>query len=366
VRYPRCSTDRETAEKHNLEWVTPGHSLFEALRRHTLVLAQDAFAKGACFYSLVHETPARIDFYRARVVDGLGRVVHEQLFAVELRENNPPIIQEPGALSNLIPAPPATQLPSIAMSPEAVAWLNEHALRPFLDQVRQERQEEVDRIAAHVEVSLTELLQKVDEEIGKAAAEVEQNITGAEGRLAQAETRHADLLTRRDKRRRELERQRSLSLQAVERMVSVLILPHPERESPEVRNLRPNPETEATAMRVVMEHETAQGRHVYDVHEKNLGYDLTSPDLNSGELRLIEVKGIGDANGTVVLTPNELRVAQDRRDCYWLYVVTHCNTKPQLREPMKDPARFAWHEVTKVQHYWTDLKAIIVQDGAHS
>jgi len=206
----------------------------------------------------------------------------------------------------------------------------------------------------------------VDEEIGKAAAEVEQNITGAEGRLAQAETRHADLLTRRDKRRRELERQRSLSLQAVERMVSVLILPHPERESPEVRNLRPNPETEATAMRVVMEHETAQGRHVYDVHEKNLGYDLTSPDLNSGELRLIEVKGIGDANGTVVLTPNELRVAQDRRDCYWLYVVTHCNTKPQLREPMKDPARFAWHEVTKVQHYWTDLKAIIVQDGAHS
>ena len=34
-RYPRCSTDRETAEKHNLEWVTPGHPLFEAVRRHT-------------------------------------------------------------------------------------------------------------------------------------------------------------------------------------------------------------------------------------------------------------------------------------------------------------------------------------------
>ena len=34
-RYPRCSTDRETAEKHALEWVTPGHPLFEAVRRHT-------------------------------------------------------------------------------------------------------------------------------------------------------------------------------------------------------------------------------------------------------------------------------------------------------------------------------------------
>ncbi len=77
-------------------------------------------------------------------------------------------------------------------------------------------------------------------------------------------------------------------------------------------------------MQVVMEHEKAQGRQVYDVHEKNLGYDITSLDLISGELRLIEVKGLGDATGTILLTPNERRVAEDRRDCYWLYVVTNC------------------------------------------
>jgi hypothetical protein len=34
---------------------------------------------------------------------------------------------------------------------------------------------------------------------------------------------------RREKRRQELERQRALTLQAVERIASVLILPHPER-----------------------------------------------------------------------------------------------------------------------------------------
>ena len=34
-RYPRCSTDREVAETEKLEWVTPGHPLFEAIRRHT-------------------------------------------------------------------------------------------------------------------------------------------------------------------------------------------------------------------------------------------------------------------------------------------------------------------------------------------
>jgi len=71
-KYSRCSTDRTTAEKNNLEWVTPGHPLFEALRCHTYNIAQDSFAKGACFYSLQHDKPARLDFYRARVVDGIG------------------------------------------------------------------------------------------------------------------------------------------------------------------------------------------------------------------------------------------------------------------------------------------------------
>jgi hypothetical protein len=176
--------------------------------------------------------------------------------------------------------------------------------------------------------------------------------------LAQAENRHAELLARRERRRQELERQRSLSLQAVERIASVLILPHPERDAPEVKQLRQNLETEATAMRVVMEHEEAQGRQVYDVHEKNLGYDITSLDLNSGELRLIEVKGLGAETGTILLTPNERRVAEDRRDCYWLYIVTNCADTPTLQEPVKDPARLEWHEVTKVAHYYLSVNAM--------
>src|SRR4030067_72687 len=46
TKYPRFSTDRETSEKNNLEWVTPGHSLFEALRRCAFSLAQETFGKG--------------------------------------------------------------------------------------------------------------------------------------------------------------------------------------------------------------------------------------------------------------------------------------------------------------------------------
>jgi superfamily II DNA or RNA helicase len=357
-RYPRLSTERDTADKHNLEWVTPGHPLFEAVRRHASTLARDAFAQGACFYSLQHEAPSRLDFYRARVVDGLGQVVHERLFAVELTTAGAVRLQEPGLLGNCKPAPTPDNLPPVALLPEPAGWLHQQALSPFLEEVRAERSAEVARIAAHVQLSLNELLQRADDEIGRAQDEAERDVEGAQGRLAQAETRHADLAGRLARRQQELERQQSLSLQAVERLCAALILPHPDRDAPEVRQLRSDPETEAVAMRVVMDFERAAGRQVCDVHEHNLGYDIFSLDPRSGELRLIEIKGIGAAEGGILLTPNERRVAEDRRDCYWLYVVTHCDTTPRLREPFKDPARLPWSEVVKVAHYRLDTRGL--------
>ena len=358
VRYPRLSTDRDTAEEHHLEWVTPGHPLFEALRRHSLDLGRDACARGACFRSLAHEAPARLDFYRAKVVDGLGQVIHERLFTVELTDGASPCLREPDILGNLTPTAAPDFLPAASSLPEATAWLNEHALIPFIDEVRNERFAEVDRIAEHVEMSLKEVLQRADDEIGRADEEVDEGVTGAEGRLAQAENRHAEVRERRERRREELKRQRAVTLQGVERLASALVLPHPESDTLDVRGLRPHPETEMTAMQVVMEHETAQGRQVVDVHEKNLGYDLTSLDLQSGELRLIEVKGLAGAAGSILLTPNERRVAEDRRDCYWLYVVTNCASAPELQKPIGDPARFPWREFTKVEHYYLSVNAL--------
>jgi hypothetical protein len=303
------------------------------------------------------------------IMAGLGHIVHERLFAVELSEDADLCLREPNMLGNFSPTSPPDELPAVVFEPEPSTWLHTNALKAFLEETQKERLAEVERIAVHVELSLAELLQRADEEIGKANEDKDQGIVGADGRLAQAENRHSELLARRDRRRHELERERSLSLQAVERIASVLVLPHPERSTPEVMRLQPSLETEATAMQVVMEHEQSQGRQVSDVHEQNLGYDITSLDLKSGELRLVEVKGLAAATGTILLTPNERRVAEDRRDCYWLYVVTNClpaapdaaqagSAIPVLQEPIKDPARFPWHEVSKVAHYRLEVNAM--------
>ncbi len=46
------------------------------------------------------------------------------------------------------------------------------------------------------------------------------------------------------------------------------------------------------------------------------------------------------------------------RDCYWLYIVTHYADTPTLQEPVKDPARLKWHEVSKVAHYYLSVNAM--------
>ena len=48
-RYRRISTDRDTADEQNLEWVTPGHPLFEALRRNSLNAQSGRLQHGGLF-----------------------------------------------------------------------------------------------------------------------------------------------------------------------------------------------------------------------------------------------------------------------------------------------------------------------------
>jgi hypothetical protein len=355
-RYGRISTERETAELNSFEWVTPGHPLFEALRRHVAAESQSLLKGGVCLYSLAHSAPARLDLYRAQVVDGLGTVIHERLFAFQLSEDSPAKPVEHTVLGNFSAAKAPDSLPMVSSLPEARDFLYEQALVPFLEEIKSERIGEIERVAKHVETSLTELLEREDRLIGRFTEEAEHGVEGSAGNLKQAETRHDELLARRHRRMEELEREKSLTLQNIERIATALILPHPERDKPDVKNLHPDPETEAIAMQVAIEYEKAAGRAVADVHEKNLGYDLTSLDTNSGELRLIEVKGLSAETGKICLTPNEKRVAEDRRDCYWLYVVTNCKREPHL-EIVKDPARLEWHEVRKIDHYYVSVDA---------
>jgi len=70
--------------------------------------------------------------------------------------------------------------------PEATAWLHS---TPFREQAHDEQKAEVERIAHHVEISLTELIQQAGEETDRAQEAIQR---GEQGQLASAPRPIAD------------------------------------------------------------------------------------------------------------------------------------------------------------------------------
>jgi superfamily II DNA or RNA helicase len=359
--YDRITFERETSEDDpRFEWVTPGHPLFEAVRRKIEEDALPHFQQGVVFYDLQREEPSLLELYTASVADGTGKTLHQRLFVVETTGTGERRLREPTYILDLVaPEKVPNEIPQIPQDHQASqAFLFQHALQPFLKEVLVERQKDLDLVERHVRLCFEELIKKRDEILAKHLLAKDQGDPGVEGLIEIESQKLLELQRRRDRRLGEIKRQRALSLQGIERLGVALVLPHPARIAPEISTLVPDAETERRAMEAVIIYEQARGCRVEDVHRLNLGYDLRSLHPETGELRLIEVKGIGGSSGTICLTPNERRVAEDRRDVYWLYIVTDCDTEPKLQEPIPDPARLPWHEVKRVDHYRLTVDAL--------
>jgi superfamily II DNA or RNA helicase len=359
--YGRICFDRKTVEADaRLEWVTPGHPLFEAVRREVWEQTQPQLRQGVLFFELEREQPALLELLIASVVDGTGVLLHRRIFLVETNLDGTRRLRDPNYILDLIIPQELPQIVPDLPSDEqgSQPFLFEKALQPFLKEIAAEREHELALIERSVRTCFEELIERRNAILSKHLLAQDNGESSAIG-LAEVEAQKLqDLQRRRDLRLNELSHQRTLSLQGVERIGLAIVLPHPQRNSLSNFNLKTDPETEKRAVAAVIAFENARGCKLEDVQADNLGFDLRSIHPDTGELRLIEVKGIGAAVGTIFLSPNEKRIAEDRRDLYWLYIVTHCDTAAKLEEPIKDPARFAWHEVKKVEHYRLDVNAL--------
>ncbi|HWQ22805.1 MAG TPA: helicase-related protein [Gaiellaceae bacterium] len=346
--YRRVAFDREVLEHEpTLEWVTPGHPLFEAVREEVSRRAQDDLRRGAVFFDLHREEPARLDVYDCQVKDGTGQTLHRRLFVVEATTHGF-ALRQPTVFLDLSPG--EGELPSVAVGSreESERFLVEQALEDFLDEVRGEREEEVETISRHVEVSLNTLIDRLQLQVHELMEQAARGDEGAAGRLAQAEDRLDELNARLERRRDELTKQWQLALADLHHLGSAWVLPHPERMgafAPMVRD----PAIEAIAMREAMAYEQAHGWEPEDVSAENRGFDVLSRQRGGPAVRFIEVKGRA-AVGPIALTANEYRTAKRLGEDFWLYAVFDCASNPRLVR-VQDPARLGWEPVVTVEHY---------------
>jgi superfamily II DNA or RNA helicase len=376
--YGRITFDKKLLHDDvTLEWVTPGHPLFEAVREEALAVAQEDLQRGAVFYDLHRGQPARLDLFSATIRDGRGNVLHRRLFVMETSMDGSLALRQPTLFLDISPGPKGTPLPDAILNttgdfPDALQVeqaLVQQALHGFLEEIAAERRRQVETVSRHVEISLNALIDRV--QCQYAGLEQERlagsSESGLEGRLKITEDRLDELNARLEHRRAELQQEQQCTISDVQRLGQAWVLPHPERGSPGIVAMVRDEEIERIAVQEAIRYEEQFGRVVESVERENRGFDLISrrPHLEDPktalEVRFIEVKGRAEI-GEVALTEHEYDTAGRLKEDYWLYVVYNCGTTPELH-PVCNPARLGWQPIVKVEHYLASAVQILGLSG---
>lgn len=364
---------RHLVKDPTLEWVTPGHPLFEAVRAALLEQVQDVLQRGTIFYDLNRSQPAHLHLFSAAVRDGRGNVLHRRLFAVESQPGHPLAIRQPTLLLDLISAPPGTplppDLPNLPDREEVEATLFEQALHPFLQEITLERERENAIIRNHIQISLNELINR---QSLRMAELWEQQQSGDTSPLLAANIKTTDdrleeLNARLERRTQELIQERHCTISDIQLLGQAWVLPHPERAEPEIAPMVRDEAVERIAIQAAIRHEQQRGWQVQSVETENRGFDLISRRMDPADpqtvvdVRFIEVKGRA-AVGDVILSANERRTAERLGEDYWLYVVYNCSARPQLTT-IQNPAQLDWQAVRIIEHYRLSAADILKASG---
>lgn len=103
-------------------------------------------------------------------------------------------------------------------------------------------------------------------------------------------------------------------------------------------------DSERISMKLVAQHLRNQGYAVADVHTEGRGYDLHAS--KGRDQRIVEVKGVWKAASSqgISMTANEVLIATQHGNEYWLYVADQCNDSTgTLYGVYQDPVRTFAH-----------------------
>jgi len=368
--YGQIVFDKDILTKNpTLEWVTPGHPLFETVREAVSQHVADDLQKGAIFYDVKADKAARLDVFTAAIRDGRGKVIERRLFVVQVGLDGSLTLQSPQLFLDLVPttdAPPLPQVTGLPAANQTEQFLINGVLEELLQQVIISRTQELNLIERHLNLSLNALIDHAQLKYADLLTKQNNNVSegGLEGRLVVADEKLMDLNNRMDKRRAELAQERQCTLYDLRLIGRAWVLPHPEQTLTE---LGANAKIEQIAIQTVIIYEEARGCQVESVEAENRGYDLISlqphpHDPNTiAQTRRIEVKG-RTGEGTVILSPNEYQMARKLGADYWLYVVFHCETDTPQLEIINDPAKLIWQTMPQLDHY--QLQANVIKGEA--
>jgi superfamily II DNA or RNA helicase len=358
-RYERVCFEKELISvpgKPVATFVCPGHPLLDAtidlvLERHREVLRRGAILvdpgdPGEEARALVYLEHAIQD---ARLnADGRRRVVSRRMQYVEIDARGvarntgyaPYLDYRPLEESDRPLVEPILASLGIAndIESKATSYAIAHLVSSHLQEIRQRKEESIEKTIAAVKDRLTKEINYWDHRAAQLHQQEEAGKTNARLNSNKARSRADELQTRLQKRLSELEQERKLSPLPPVVVGAALVVPAGllrrlagKRESGAALFARETERVERLAMETVMATERKMGYEPRDVSAEKCGYDIESRVPGTGRLRFIEVKGRVEGADTVTVTKNEILTALNKPEDFWLALVA-VPRSPEFRE----------------------------------
>ena len=331
-KYNKVTFDKDVASKTGAEFIVFGHPLFEAILEWIRSTCSEDALSGAVFTDPDGIRDGHILFHKIVLKDATGAIAGKRLAThyIDINDINTVRTEQPYILWDLVPAKPDADVVDIIKEDirnvgKGVAI---HAAAEYMDEVKVERRKQA-RIKERYGVKSLDM----------RIVDLDNDIMAAQRRIIE-EGKDMGLVIRNKKERKTTCETRLAKLKDCIKKEQNIIMADPQlvgyiRVVPAARDpdaddaMHTNPEMEAAGMQIAADYEMAHGWTPKDVSAENLGYDIRSrgPD---GQTRYIEVKA-RSGRGAVELTPNEFKVSQNLRGKYYLYVVWHAATSPDLK-----------------------------------
>ena len=338
--YPKITFYKDQAKnKPDVEFIAPGHPLFEAILTDTVDNFSDALQLSAVFLDPDQRLEGLLWFVKGGIQDGSGATIGERLFVTHQAPDGSS--HEKGAfLLHDLKAPgspieaPADVKRLYSQRDKIIDWILDRVLPSYFEEIKSRMLREAGIKEKYLKKSMNAL---ISESIAKLSGYRKKELMGKDMAVAirKEEARLEELKERRGRRLQEIEQEKHLTLISPEILGVACVVPMKFEEAKVKDIMVRDEDVEAIAMQVAMEYERNNSRIAEDVSWKNLGFDIRSK--GGSEIRYIEVKGRVRI-GSVALTPNEWIKAQRLGAQYWLYIViVDAGVAPKLYA-IKDPA----------------------------
>jgi SNF2 family DNA or RNA helicase len=353
-QYRAFTFDIDESRRTGVEFVGPGHALFEAILSYTLTRFRDDLERGAVFLDPDNRREGLLWLIEGTINDGLGAIVGQQLFAVyQPADGSPMEALHPSMFLDFAVPDSAVTVPERvkALTDErarVLSWSISQQLAPYRQQIAERRAAEIDIVHRYLRESFDVLIARSD---GLLMDYEHKQANGKDMRIkiTEEERRNSDLRHRKTQRLARAERE-SVIMLAEPRIVGMAaILPAQVYQPGVTPDMRRDDEVERAAIDYVMNYERQHHRQPEDLSELKLPYDIRSTDAD-GTIRYVEVKGRAGVGG-VELSEREWLTAENLGEDYWLYIVADAKTNPTL-SIIRDPAhRIPTDEIIKRTRY---------------